>query len=111
MTTNRTTTNTWSFKLGRGVAAFAALGLAGLSSIAQADPATTASAVSAPAPAAPTTTTTIPAPAATAAPTAKPYGKKADKDFWTRLGEAELEQLATPVFVPSPALPPGSPAP
>jgi len=44
-----------------------------------------------------------PAPTPTPAATeAKPYGKKADKSLSTRLGEAELEQLGTPVFTAPP---------
>jgi hypothetical protein len=53
-----------------------------------------------------------PAPTPTPAATeAKPYGKKADKSLSTRLGEAELEQLGTPVFTAPTPLPPGTPPP
>ncbi|MGA2692838.1 MAG: outer membrane beta-barrel protein [Opitutaceae bacterium] len=92
----------------RGTLGLAALGIASLETVAPANGQTstpTTPAAAASAPAAPAT------PAAAAAPTPPPYGKKANKDFWSRLGEAELEQLATPCYVAPTPPPPGSPPP
>jgi hypothetical protein len=99
-------------RLSRWFLGLGSLATVNLATIAKADPATPGQATTTTT----TTTTTTPAvlaPAAAAAPApaAKPYGKKADKDFWTRLGQAELEQLGTPVFTPAPPALPGTPPP
>jgi len=83
--------------LNRRTLALAALGFANLAAVAHADPTPPALAA--------TATAVTPA-AEPGAPAAQPYGKKADKSFATRLAEAELEQLGTPVFTPSPLPPP-----
>ena len=91
----------------RSALGFVALGAVCLATVAptmgQTSTAATPAAPAAAAPAAPA-----------AAPTPPPYGKKADKGFWTRFGEAELEQLATPCYVaptpPAPGTPPAPPS-
>src|SRR6202453_4190545 len=102
MRTMHTDTYAWNPNLSRWALGLAAFGLLNLTSVAQTSAPAAAAATPAPAAAA-TTPATAAAPAAAAA---KPYGKKADKNFWDRLGEAEIEQLGTPVFVPATPPPP-----
>jgi hypothetical protein len=83
--------------LNRRILGLAALGFFNVALVAQ---------TTAPAPGA--TPTTPAAAASAAAPAPPPYGKKADKSFSDRLGEAFLEQLGTPGYVPPTPLAPGA---
>src|SRR5580692_7784138 len=93
---------TQASKLNRRVPGLLALGIFSTATILRADP---------PAGSATATPAALASPAAPAAASTPPYGKKADKGFATRLGEAELEQLGTPVYIPAPPPAPGSPPP